>query len=78
MGQLPWLSLTWQPAVASAVMGAVLWLLRGIPWFLLLPVGGVVYLVVLIVVGAFRQPDMDLLGGVIPAGRLRARLSRQR
>jgi O-antigen/teichoic acid export membrane protein len=78
LGSLPWVSLTWQPAVASAVMAAVLWLLRGIPWFLLIPVGGVVYLVVLIVVGAFRQPDMDLLGRLIPAGRLRARLSRQR
>jgi hypothetical protein len=52
-----------------------MWLLKGIPWLLLIPVGGVVYLVVLVAVGTFRQPDMDLLGRLIPAGRLRARLS---
>jgi O-antigen/teichoic acid export membrane protein len=75
LGSLPWVSLTWQPAVASAIMGIVMWLLKGIPWLLLIPVGGVVYLVVLVAVGTFRQPDMDLLGRLIPAGRLRARLS---
>jgi O-antigen/teichoic acid export membrane protein len=75
LGSLPWVSLTWQPAVASAIMGIVMWLLKGIPWLLLIPVGGAVYLVVLIAVGTFRQPDMDLLGRLIPAGRLRARLS---
>jgi O-antigen/teichoic acid export membrane protein len=74
LGPLPWVSLTWQPVVASAVMGIVMWLLREIPWLLLIPVGGVVYLVALTLVGAFRQPDMDLLGRLIPAGRLRARL----
>jgi O-antigen/teichoic acid export membrane protein len=78
LGPLPWVSLTWQPAVASAVMAAVLWLLRGIPWFLLIPVGSVVYLIVLTVAGAFRQPDMDLLGRLIPVDRLRARLSGER
>jgi multisubunit Na+/H+ antiporter MnhB subunit len=41
---------------------------------LLIPVGGVVYLVVLILLGGFRQPDMALLGGLIPVARLKARL----
>lgn len=74
LGPLPWLSLFWQPAVASAVMGGVLWLLQDVPWPLLIPVGGVVYFVVLALVGGFRQPDMDLLGRLIPLARLRERL----
>jgi hypothetical protein len=55
-------------------MAVVMWFLRGIPWLLLIPVGGVVYLVALALLGGFRQPDIDLLGRLIPIGRLRARL----
>ncbi len=74
LGSLPWLSLFWQPAVASAAMAGVMWWLRGIPWLLLIPVGGVVYLVVLVLIGGFRQPDMDLVGRLVPLARLRGRL----
>ena len=66
LGPLPWLSLFWQPAVASVVMAGVMWLLRDLFWPLLIPVGGVVYLVVLALIGGFRQPDMDLLGRLLP------------
>jgi O-antigen/teichoic acid export membrane protein len=76
LGTLPWLSIAWQPTVASAGMAAVMWLLRGLPWLVLIPVGGSVYVVVLALVGGFRQPDMDLLGRLLPMDRLRARLSR--
>jgi O-antigen/teichoic acid export membrane protein len=74
VGTLPWVSLIWQPAVASAVMVGVMWLLRGLSWLLLIPVGGVVYLAVLALVGGFRQPDMDLLGQLVPVARLKERL----
>ena len=60
-----------QPAVAAAVMAGVMWLLRGLSWLLLIPVGGGVYLAVLALIGGFRQPDMHLLRGVLPLGRLR-------
>ncbi len=73
LGPLPWLSLFWQPAVASAAMGGVLWLLGDLFWPLLIPVGGAVYLAVLALVGGFRQPDMDLLLRVIPLDRLPGR-----
>jgi hypothetical protein len=56
------------------VMAAVMWLLSGLPWPLLIPVGGVVYVVTLSLIGGFRQPDMDLLGRLLPLERLRARL----
>jgi O-antigen/teichoic acid export membrane protein len=78
LGPLPWLSLFWQPTLASAVMAGVMWLLRDIPWLLLIPVGGVVYLVVLALVGGFRQPDMELLGRLLPVDRLKARFSSNR
>jgi O-antigen/teichoic acid export membrane protein len=78
LGPLPWISLFWQPAVASAVMAVVMWLLRGLPWLLLIPVGGAVYLAALALVGGFRQPDMDLLGRLLPVDRLKARFSSRR
>jgi O-antigen/teichoic acid export membrane protein len=76
LGPLPWFSLFWQPTVASAVMAVVMWLLRGLYWPLLIPIGGAVYLAVLLLIGGFRQTDMDLLGRLVPVARLRARLSR--
>jgi O-antigen/teichoic acid export membrane protein len=76
LGPLPWVSIVWQPAVASAAMAAVMWLLRDIPWLALIPAGGVVYLAVLALVGGFRQPDMEFLFRLLPLGRLRARLAR--
>jgi O-antigen/teichoic acid export membrane protein len=75
LGRLPWLSLFWQPLFASAVMAAAMWWLRDLHWLLLIPIGGVIYLTTLILVGGFRQPDMDLLGKLLPLGRLRARAS---
>jgi O-antigen/teichoic acid export membrane protein len=74
LGPLPWLSLVWQPTLASAVMAATLWFLRDAPWPLLIPVGGAVYALILALIGGFRQPDMDLLAKLLPLDRLRARL----
>lgn len=74
LGPLPWASLAWRPAVASAGMVGVMWLLRDISWLLLIPIGGVVYVVVLTLVGGFRQPDMHLVGRLVPIARLRERL----
>jgi O-antigen/teichoic acid export membrane protein len=76
LGPLPWLALIWQPAVASLVMAGVMWALRDLPWLALIPVGGAVYLAVLTLIGGFRQPDMDLLRGLLPLHRLRTRLPR--
>ncbi|MGD8794857.1 MAG: flippase, partial [Anaerolineae bacterium] len=70
LGSLPWLSLVWQPALASALMAAAMWLLRGLPWPLLIPIGGAIYFAALILLGGFRQPDMDLVFQVLPLDRL--------
>ncbi len=74
IGPLPWVSLVWQPAIASAAMALVMWLLRDLFWPLLIPVGGVVYFIVLALVGSFRQPDMDLVFRVLPFKAARDRL----
>jgi O-antigen/teichoic acid export membrane protein len=74
LGSLPWLSLFWQPAVAAAIMAGVMWLFRDLNWLLLIPLGGAVYLAVLALIGGFRQPDMALLGRLIPLERLQERL----
>ncbi|MGD8738101.1 MAG: polysaccharide biosynthesis C-terminal domain-containing protein, partial [Anaerolineae bacterium] len=76
LGPLPWLSIVWQPAIAAAAMGITLWLLRTLFWPLLIPIGGAVYLVLLALLGGFRQPDMDLLRKLVPLDRLRPRLPR--
>ena len=73
LGPLPWWSLIWQPALASAVMAGAMWLLRDLPWLMLIPIGSGVYLVTLFLVGGFRQPDMDLLLGLLPFDRRRQR-----
>lgn len=74
LGSLPWLSMVWRPVAASAVMAAVMWLSSDLYWLLLIPVGGAAYLIALALMGGFRQPDMDLLGGLLPVDRLRQRL----
>ena len=74
LGHLPWRSLVWQPLVASLVMAAALWFLRDLFWPLLIPIGGAVYLLVLVLVGGFRQPDMHLLRRLLPEGGPKARL----
>jgi O-antigen/teichoic acid export membrane protein len=66
IGPLPWVSLVWQPAVASAAMALAMWLLRDLFWPLLIPVGAAVYFCVLALVGGFRQPDMDLVFRLLP------------
>jgi len=71
---VPWVSVTWRPVLASAVMGAVLWLMRDAYALILVGVAGAVYFTTLALVGGFRQPDMALVWGLIPLDRLRARL----
>jgi O-antigen/teichoic acid export membrane protein len=76
LGPIPWLSLFWQPVAASLAMAAVLYAVHGLPWPLLIPIGGGVYLAVLWLIGGLRQPDMHLVWRLVPVERVRARLRR--
>jgi O-antigen/teichoic acid export membrane protein len=66
LGTVPWLTLTWRPVVAAVVMAAVMWALRSLTVFVSVPVGGVVYLVALLVLRTFTQEDMVLLLRLVP------------
>jgi O-antigen/teichoic acid export membrane protein len=69
LAPIPWLSIVWRPALASALMGAVLWLLRGLNVLLLIPSAAVIYFVALIAVGAFSGEEMRLLKQLSPLDR---------
>jgi O-antigen/teichoic acid export membrane protein len=71
LAPIPWLSIVWRPALASALMGAVLWLLRGLNVLLLIPSAAVIYFVALIAVGAFSGEEMRLLKRLSPLDRWR-------
>jgi len=72
LAPVPWLSIVWRPALASALMGAVMWLLRDLNVLLLIPSAAVIYFVALIAVGAFSGEEMELLKRLLPLGRWRA------
>jgi hypothetical protein len=71
LAPIPWLSIVWRPALASALMGAVMCLLRGLNVLLLIPSAAVIYLVAMIAVGAFSEEEMELLKRLLPLGRWR-------
>ncbi|HID61777.1 MAG TPA: hypothetical protein EYP49_03380, partial [Anaerolineae bacterium] len=66
LAPIPWLSIVWRPALASALMGAVMWLLEDLNVLLLIPSAAVVYFVALIAVGAFGGEEMGLLKRLFP------------
>jgi O-antigen/teichoic acid export membrane protein len=72
---VPWIDVFWRPVVASGAMGAVLWLIRDWGTLIILPLGAIVYFVVLGLVGGYTQPDMDLIWNALPLERLRKRVA---
>ncbi len=66
LAPIPWLSIVWRPALASALMGAVMGLLRSLSVLLLIPSAVVVYFAALVAVGAFRGEEMELLRRLLP------------
>jgi O-antigen/teichoic acid export membrane protein len=71
--RLPWVEVFWRPAVAAALMAALMWLLRGVTILITVPLAAVTYAVVLVALGTFRQPDVALVLELLPM-RLRERL----
>ncbi len=78
MEPLPILDLFWRPAVAAAVMGAVLYFLVPQSIFLALLAGSLVYVIVLVGTGALGPDEWLLLYRLVPKrfGSILARLSR--
>ncbi len=70
---VPWVSITWRPILASLLMGATLWLLKGVNALVLVVAAVIVYFVALAASGGFTQPDMDLVWRLLPLDRVKAR-----
>jgi O-antigen/teichoic acid export membrane protein len=73
---VPWFDIAWRPAVAAGIMGTVLWFIDDLNFFVTVAIGGVTYLLALLLVGGLTQQDMDVIWRAVPLGRLRERLGR--
>lgn len=67
MAPVPWVRLLWRPALAGALMGGTAWLLYGVHLLLAAVAALVVYVIALVAVGTFRDPDMRLVTRFLPA-----------
>ncbi len=72
---IPWLSIFWQPALSSAVMGAFMWLMRDVYFILIIPLAALVYFVALVLLGTFQDEDMKLVMRLIPLGSLKTKIA---
>ena len=61
-----WVRLLWRPAVAGALMGVVGGLLYGVNALLATAAALAVYALTLWVLGIAREPDMEVVGELIP------------
>jgi O-antigen/teichoic acid export membrane protein len=73
---VPWARLLWRPLLAAVAMAAVPGLLSRASIWLTLPVGGFVYLTLLLALGTFRGDDWRPIFDVFPVGRWLARRHR--
>lgn len=62
---LPWIDLLWRQAVAALGMGVTAVLLRNQPW-IAAALSSLVYLTLLLLLGAFRHPDIQRVLQVVP------------
>lgn len=73
LGTVPWFSISWRPLLAAAVVGVMMWMLRGVTPLFTVPLAGLVYLVGLVMLGAFKVRDMDVILLQLPWNRLWAK-----
>ncbi|MCZ7567814.1 MAG: polysaccharide biosynthesis C-terminal domain-containing protein [Ardenticatenaceae bacterium] len=71
VGHIPWLSLFWRLIVALAAMALPLWP-GGLPFWLAIPLAGLVYLAALVALGAFGPDDRAVLAQLLPGPARRA------
>jgi O-antigen/teichoic acid export membrane protein len=72
----PWHKLLWKPALSCAIMFALTWFGWGVHPLLGLAVGGITYLISVIVLRVFDQDEIDQFVSVLPSG-IRNRLPRK-
>ena len=76
LAPVPWARLLWRPLAAAGVAGGFLWLLRS-RLALVAPLGGGLYLALVLALGTFGPEDRALLLQVVPLERLWQRLVRR-
>lgn len=71
VGHIPWLSLFWRPTMALAAMVLPLWP-GGLPFWLAIPLAGLIYLAALVALGTFGPDDRAVLARLLPGPARRA------
>jgi O-antigen/teichoic acid export membrane protein len=74
---VPWFDIIWRPTVAAGAMGAVLWFVGDVNFFLTIAIAFAVYFPTLALIGGLTQQDMGTVWQAIPLGKLRYRLQKQ-
>ncbi len=68
LAPVSWGRLLWRPALAAALMGGLLWLLRDTSLLLAVPLGGLVYLLALILLRTFSEEEIVLFKSLLSFG----------
>jgi O-antigen/teichoic acid export membrane protein len=68
LAPIPWHKILWKPTLICAIMFALTWIGWGVHPLLGLAVGGVTYLISVIVIRVFDQDEIDQFVGVLPSG----------
>ncbi len=69
LGSVPLGGLLWRPALASLLMGGLMWCLRDVSPLIVVPLAGLVYVGGLIVLGTFTEEERALLRRLLPFRR---------
>jgi len=72
---VPWFDIVWRPTVAAGVMGAVLWFIGDVNFFLTIAVAIIIYFPALALVGGLSQQDMGMVWRAIPLRWLRKKFA---
>ena len=75
LAPVSWGRLLWRPALAAALMGGLLGLLRDASLLLTVPLGGVVYLLALILMGTFSEEEITLFKSLLSFGPWKVELT---
>jgi len=73
LAPVSWGRLLWRPALAAALMGGLLGLLRDASLFLTVPLGGLVYFLALIILRPFSEEEVALFKSLLSFGPWKAK-----
>jgi len=65
LAPVPWGRLLWRPALAAALMGGLMVLLRDVSLLFTIPLGSLIYLLALILLGTFSQEEIALFKSLL-------------